>query len=57
MAELCQSIRQIDGFGVKLHLFISNDIVSTKIYDKCDNFDFEIVNFSFLNGDVPHLIC
>ena len=30
-----------------------NDIVSTKIYDKCDEFDFEIVNFSFLDGDVP----
>ena len=28
-----------------LHLSISNDIVSTKIYDKCDNFDLEIVNF------------
>ena len=30
-----------------LHLFISNDIVSIKIYDKRDNFDFEIVNFPF----------
>ena len=30
-----------------LHLSISNDIVSTKIYDKCDDFDFEIVNFPF----------
>ena len=28
-----------------LHLSISNDIVSTKIYDKRDDFDFEIVNF------------
>ena len=36
-----------------LHLSISNDIVSTKIYDKRDNFDFEIVNFPFLDGDVP----
>ena len=36
-----------------LHLFISNDIVSTKIYDKCDDFDFDIVNFPFLDGDVP----
>ena len=27
-----------------LHLSISNDIVSTKIYDKRDDFDFEIVN-------------
>ena len=31
-----------------LHLSISNDIVSTKIYDNCDDFDFEIVNLSFL---------
>ena len=30
-----------------LHLSISNDIVSTKIYDNRDNFDFEIVNFPF----------
>ena len=34
-------------------LSISNDIVSTKIYDKCDDFDFEIVNIPFLDGDVP----
>ena len=31
-----------------LHLSITNDIVSTKIKDKCDDFDFEIVNFPFL---------
>ena len=30
-----------------------NDIVSTKIYDKRDDFDFDIVNFPFLDGDVP----
>ena len=36
-----------------LHLSISNDIVSTKIYDKRDDFDFEIVNFPFLDGDIP----
>ena len=36
-----------------LHLSISNDIVPTKIYDKRDDFDFEIVIFSFLDGDVP----
>ena len=35
-----------------LHLSISNDIVSTKIYDKRDDFDFEIVNYHFLDGDV-----
>ena len=27
--------------------------VSTKIYDKRDEFDFDIVNFPFLDGDVP----
>ena len=32
---------------------ISNDIVSTKIYDKRDDFDFEIVNYPFLDVDVP----
>ena len=36
-----------------LLLSISNDIVSTKIYDKRDDFDFEIVNFPFLDGDTP----
>ena len=36
-----------------LNLFISNGTVSTKIYDKRDDFDFDIVNFPFLDGDVP----
>ena len=36
-----------------LNLSITNDIVSSKIYDKRDDFNFEIVNFPFLNGDVP----
>ena len=34
-----------------LNLCISNGIVSTKIYDKRDDFDFDIVNFPFLDGD------
>ena len=38
-----------------LHLSISNGFVSTKIYDKRDDFDFDIVNFPFLDGHVPHL--
>ena len=33
-----------------LHFPVSNDIVSTKIYDKRDDFDFEIVIFPFLDG-------
>ena len=30
---------------------ISDDFVSSKIYDKCD--DFDILNFPFLDGDIP----
>ena len=36
-----------------LHLSIANGFVSSKIYDKRDDFDFDIVNFPFLDGDVP----
>ena len=36
-----------------LHLSISNGFVSFKIYDKREDFDFDIVNFPFLDGDVP----
>ena len=32
---------------------ITNGIVSSKCYDKRDDFNFEIVNFPFLDGDVP----
>ena len=37
-----------------LHLSISNGFVLSKIYDKRDDFDFDIVHFPFLDGDVPH---
>ena len=38
-----------------LHLSISDGFVKIKIYDKRDDFDFDfdIVNFPFLDGDVP----
>ena len=38
-----------------LHLSIANGFVSSKIYDKRDDFDFDkhVVNFPFLDGDVP----
>ena len=36
-----------------LNLSIHNDTVSTKIFDKWDDFDFDIVNFPFLDCDVP----
>ena len=36
-----------------LNLSITNGIVSSTLYDKRDDFNFEIVNFQFLDGDVP----
>ena len=35
-----------------LNLSITNCIVSSKIYDKLDDFNFEIVTFPFVDGDV-----
>ena len=35
-----------------LHLSISNGFVLIKIYYKRFDFDFDIVNFPFLNGDI-----
>ena len=32
---------------------VANGFVSSKTYDKRDDFDFDIVNFPFLDGDVP----
>ena len=34
-------------------LSVANGFVSSKIYDKRDDFDFDIVNFPFLDGNVP----
>ena len=37
----------------KLHLSFSNGFVSSNIYDKRDDFDFDIARFPFSDGDVP----
>ena len=42
-----------EALFLDLNLSITNGIVSSKIYDKRDDFNFEIVNFPFLDGDVP----
>ena len=39
-----------------LHLSISYGFVGIRIYDKQNDFDFDTVNFPFLDGDVPRLI-
>ena len=42
-------------FFLNLDLSISNGIISSRIYDKPSDFDFDIVNFPFLNVDSPVL--
>ena len=42
-----------EALFLDLHLSISNDFVSSKINDKRDDFDLDIVNFPILDGDVP----
>ena len=40
-----------------LNMLISDDTVTTyKHYDKRDDFDFEIINFPFTDGDVPRFL-
>ena len=38
---------------MNIHLSFSNGFVSSKIYDKRDDFDFDIVNFPILDDGVP----
>ena len=55
VSQICPSELQLNKANTSdteaaflgLHLSISKDIVSTKIYDKRDDFDFKIVNFPF----------
>ena len=47
------NVSDTEAAFLDLNLSIHNDIVSTKNYDKRDDFNFDIVNFPFLDGDVP----
>ena len=38
---------------LNLDLAVTNDIVSSKIYGKQDDFNFQILNLPFLDGDIP----
>ena len=42
-----------EALFLDLHLSLSNGFVSSKIYDKRDDFDFDIVNFPVLDRDNP----
>ena len=54
---ILNDVRFFRGSGqvpfLDLNLSITNVITSSKIYDQLDDFNFEIVNFPFLDGDVP----
>ena len=51
--------RNTEALFLDLDLSITHGIVSSKIYDIRDDFNFEIVNFPILDGDVlrsPHVL-
>ena len=47
------NVSDAEASFLDLHLSISDGFVKIKIYDKRDDVDFDIVNFPFLDGDVP----
>ena len=52
VTKVAHCMSDTEAAFLDLHLSISNDIISTKMYDKRDDFDFEIANIPFLDGDV-----
>ena len=52
-SELQLHMANVSDSFFDFHLSIPDGFVKTKIYDKRDDFDFDIVNFPFLDGDVP----
>ena len=61
VGRVCPPGLQLGGAGIAgavapflgLRLSVSGGFVSSGIYDKRDDFDFDIVGFPFLDGDVP----
>ena len=47
------NVSDTEASFLDLHLSISDGFVKTKTFDKRHDFDFDIVNFLFLDGDVP----
>ena len=47
------NVSDTEASFLDLHLFILDGFVKTKIYDKRDDFDFDIVDFPFLDDDAP----
>ena len=51
--EMHHYSRLLTLYYADLYFHICTKRVSTKIYDKRDDFDFDIVKFPFLDGDFP----
>ena len=47
------NVSDTDASFLGLHLFILDGFVKTEMFGKRDDFDFDFVNFQFLDGDVP----
>ena len=47
------NVSDTEASFLDLHLSKSDGFVKSKMFDKRDDFDFDIVNFTFLDGDVP----
>ena len=47
------NVSDAEALFLNLHLSILDAFVKTKIYNNRNDFDFDIVNFPFLDGDVP----
>ena len=52
ISQLIRFARDTEAHILDLHRLVANGFVSSKIYDKRDDFDFVIVNFSFFDGDI-----
>ena len=48
------NVSDTEASFLDLHLSLSDNFVKIKIFDERDNFDFDIINFPFLDSDVPH---
>ena len=49
------NVSDTEALFLDLHSYISDGFIKIIIDDKRDDFDFNIVNFPFLDGDVPRL--
>ncbi len=47
------NLNDLDASFLDLHLTITDGTVTSKIYDKRDDFNFDIVNYPQLDGDIP----